>query len=266
MGLRAIPADRGRGAQPVHTPVSREGSVWSGEDSAWVLCSWLSSWPEVQGLRLFSPSPSPMLQERALLSPAEWKVVERGLSFREASHMPFWDSVFLASFEADGPVKGIVEAASYHNCSDHRVLQIGRGEVTADRLRNLSATSEGGEYVAVSSVVELADGTRGHIPLIDYHVPPSDHGLLLVRSVLEQLDIGGGYILLSGKSYHFIGDTLVKERDLMRFLGRCLLYAPIIDRAWIAHQIIESACALRISPKERGGTPPRVISRFDQAS
>jgi hypothetical protein len=44
-------------------------------------------------------------------------------------------------------------------------------------------------------------------------------------------------------------------------LARALLLAPIIDRAWVAHQLIERACGLRISPGKTYAQPPIVIDQ-----
>ena len=235
---------------------------WRGQDSAWVLEAWLAAHVNVTALHLFRPSPPLPLQERVRLTPSEWDVVERGLELRGRTNLPFWDSVFVSSFASDTAIDGIFEAASFHNTSAAGVERLPVGENTAGRLRMHWGVSPARDYLAVLSTVECADGTRAHIPLLDFHIPPSDHGLDVVRSALKHAKAGNGYILMSGKSYHFYGDDLLDERALLRLLGRCLLFAPVIDRAWVAHQILELSCALRISPKASGGDPPRVVSRL----
>jgi hypothetical protein len=56
----------------------------------------------------------------------------------------------------------------------------------------------------------------------------------------------------------YYGDAMLDDRGLTRFLARCLLFAPVIDRAWVGHQLLESACALRISAKPSG-----VVARIE---
>ncbi len=73
------------------------------------------------------------------------------------------------------------------------------------------------------------------------------------------MGVGGGFLLQSGESYHFYGKGLLDDRALVRFLGQALLLAPVIDRAWIAHQLIEGASALRISKKPSGSGEPVVV-------
>lgn len=58
-----------------------------------------------------------------------------------------------------------------------------------------------------------------------------------------------GAIINSGNSYHFIGCDLVNEAELVDFLAKGLLYGPITDTRWIAHQIIERSCTLRVGKK-----------------
>ena len=69
-----------------------------------------------------------------------------------------------------------------------------------------------------------------------------------------------GALLSSGKSYHFYGANLLTDEDLRIFLGRALLFAPITDKTWIAHQLIEGSCALRISSRKDYGGPPKIIA------
>jgi hypothetical protein len=46
---------------------------------------------------------------------------------------------------------------------------------------------------------------------------------------------------------------------LLTMLAKALLFAPIIDRAWVAHQMIERACGLRISPGKTYSQGPIVV-------
>jgi hypothetical protein len=40
--------------------------------------------------------------------------------------------------------------------------------------------------------------------------------------------------------------ALQSERDLLGFAGRALLFAPIVDRAYVAHRLIDEQFSLRI--------------------
>jgi hypothetical protein len=93
---------------------------------------------------------------------------------------------------------------------------------------------------------------------LDFHCPSSAPNLELVAEALRLLDIGAGFILESGKSYHFYGRRLITDSERISFLSRALLLAPIVDRSWIAHQLLEGACGLRISRRQPSGLPPTV--------
>ena len=86
-----------------------------------------------------------------------------------------------------------------------------------------------------------------HLPMLDFHCRASSDNDALVVAVLKELGLQG-YVAKSGRSYHYYGRRLMSEQDLITMLGRALLYSPIIDRAWIAHQLLERSCGLRISP------------------
>jgi hypothetical protein len=80
-----------------------------------------------------------------------------------------------------------------------------------------------------------------------------------VSYVASQFGVGEGFLVETDKSYHFYGTKLLEEKELVEFLGRALLFAPIVDRAWISHQLIELCCALRISSRQPDGKPLAVI-------
>jgi len=110
-----------------------------------------------------------------------------------------------------------------------------------------------------SSAVALSSGPSMHIPLIDFHCPFGRENEELSACASKLLDPKGGYLLSSGQSYHFYGKSLLNEDELPAFLGRALLLSPIVDRSWVAHQLIEGACGLRISARLPNGDVPRLV-------
>lgn len=55
-------------------------------------------------------------------------------------------------------------------------------------------------------------------------------------------------MLETDRSYHFYGAELQTVSEQTAFLARALFYSPIVDRAWIAHQLIDKRSNLRIAP------------------
>jgi hypothetical protein len=82
--------------------------------------------------------------------------------------------------------------------------------------------------------------------MLDFRIRPSVENEQLAVDILTRMSTSGT-LFNSGNSYHFYGDKLIDEKQLLEFLGKAALFAPFVDQRWIAHQMIEGACALRIS-------------------
>lgn len=53
---------------------------------------------------------------------------------------------------------------------------------------------------------------------------------------------------------------ILTQPEFEKFLGTALLLAPIVDRAYIAHQLIEGRCALRLTPGGGKSQVPTVVA------
>jgi len=114
----------------------------------------------------------------------------------------------------------------------------------------------------VLSEVQLSGGRIGHLPFLDFHCPVAENSLRLVTNVARILFSGPGIILDSGHSYHAVGLNIVDTERLIDILARALLFNPIVDRAYISHQIIERGCALRISRGGHQDKTPVVVAQL----
>lgn len=192
--------------------------------------------------------------------------VEIAKARRSEANKPFWDALFenLAATPTR-EAREILRLANYHNVMN-AVAQASRfafnGPSFADALHALEPIP-GDQIVALSSKVDLDSGAPVHIPMLDYRIPVGPDNEFLIRTQLATM-ASTGWLFESGRSYHFVGDTLLAGTDgLARFLGNALLFAPIVDGRWIAHQLIEGACALRISAGDSGQVVPRLVCRVD---
>jgi len=231
-----------------------------------VLSEIISANPSIFSVKLLSVSPPPLLQDRAVLSSDEMDIISKGTALRKNSRLPFWEAVLLSCFDSPFILDHILEAAMFHNqaVEDWQILESAR--LNVESLRNLVMGVTSGEIITVSSRVCLNDGGTGHIPMLDFHCPISRENQNLVVSILKHMNVCDGFILNSDKSYHFYGKSLLTDEELVKFLGCSLLWSPIVDRAWIAHQLIEASCALRISPKSQNTGLPQVVARVTQSS
>ena len=219
----------------------------------------LFSLPEIEAIKIGSYSHLQSIQERVVFNEAETSVVNRALSLRAQTQLPFWDCVMLEISKTSGDFGNLISSASIHpdlsaSMRSFKVSEIGKGRLAeyAEELR------ENGLETCITSEVELKNGELAHLPMMDFHAPPNSEGQAAVMAVCQHIFRGDFVLLESGKSFHAYGVELLKQNEFISFLGNSLLFAPIIDRAYIAHQLIEGRCALRISGT--GKTQPRLAN------
>ena len=213
----------------------------------------LAQCPGIQSIRVTEFPSQGSLQDKLKFTDAEAKQVRRALAIRELIDLPFWDALHLTSFSNEHFSSRFLRQAKSHN--QHPSPQTLRASRAA--LEGYLET-KAGRNVALCSRVNLSTGEERHIPLLDFHCPNNRANAKLAASVVQELEVSG-YLLESGDSYHFYGNKLLRHDEFIRFLGLALQYAPIVDRAWIAHQLRELMAALRITSKE--GVTPFLVQR-----
>jgi hypothetical protein len=198
----------------------------------------------------------PVLQDRFELTQAEEHQIAKALELRELLGLPFWDALLLTCLSNSDFSRRLLEQVKAHN-SDNAVRRLSaQGLELEDHL-----TRHAGANIAFSSKVVLNAGEIRHLPMLDFHCPNTAVNLSLSCAVIQQLEIGPGYLLESGDSYHFYGSALLTPDEYVRFMGLALHYSPIVDKGWIAHQLREMASALRITPKH--GVTPLLVQRVE---
>ena len=182
-------------------------------------------------------------------------IFERALTLRSDTGLPFWDAVFLTGELADqGVTPEIVEGALLHqSLHDAERSDVPIDADFAPRLRSLVAAPT--SIVAFSSELRLKNGDVRHLPVLDFASKSRRPGAA-VSAITVARSLGvPGFILRSGRSFHFYGAVLLDADELQRFLCRALLLAPVTDARWIAHQLLDGKSSLRISPNGDGGAP-----------
>lgn len=198
-------------------------------------------------------APTPPLQKRIPIHDDENLLFSKAILIRAAIGIPFWDATMAALTSSEAPPLTVLDAALFHRSLRDIEMRVGREDVLngilARMTRKHAQDAQEGSLSLLSEVVTTA-GTRQHIPMLDFHCPPGGAQLSLVCGVVERVLGPPAIVLVSGASYHAVGLRLVDEDVLLRQLATALLFAPIVDRAWVAHQLLERRCALRFS---RGG-------------
>lgn len=177
------------------------------------------------------------------------------LSMQKKTGLPFWNSIMLYAFNNVDYSPALLKSALHHNPIDV-LVQVDRQDMENGFLLSL----EDNKRWAVNSKVIMTDGSSRHIPMIDFHIPASDNNIFVVHDVCQALGLTKGFLLMSGVSYHFIGINLITEEELMSLLVNALLFCPIVDGAWISHQLRERSCSLRIDKKN--GCYTKVVKKW----
>ena len=214
---------------------------------------------DISGIYIHSFPTAPKLENRLSFNAIEKEHYESALKLRAEHNVPFWDALMLSFYNKEQFSIRILD--SVLNSHAKREKQF----VSRETLLNtefLEKLQFGSENYAISSQLETKDGNRRHLLLLDFHIPETENNQLIVEKVLELLGVKKGYLLRSGKSYHFIGSDLITTYGLISFISRCLFFTPIVDKSWIAHQLIEKSCSLRFTEKK--GLYPSVIKTFQR--
>lgn len=198
------------------------------------------------------------LQQRITLTIDEHAIIEKATALRGASGLPFWDALMLSCFGEKRDFKRLLKEATFHQSHADSLLRLTREEILADRLDELMAEQSSDSNISFSSRIEWIGQEEKHLPLLDFHCPDGAENDGLVSAVSNELFYGTKLIFSSGESYHALGLDVLNERGLRDFLTRSLLFAPIVDARYVTHQLIEGACALRLSNSLNKPNRPRL--------
>lgn len=221
-------------------------------DSTTVIRELLLDNSDIKTCRFFSFSTFTKLQDRLRdVDPATNLLISKAQEKKKIDGVRFWNALLTIFVEEKIVNEKLVAEVFYH--------QPNRDFVYVDRT-GIDEFFSGCKVApqAINSKVLMIDGTSRHIPLLDFKVPSKQGHEGLVVDCVRAMGLSG-YVLDSGRSYHFIGTTLVSESELFDCLAKFVLLDPISDKAWAVHQLIERSASLRVS--ERGGEAPTVISK-----
>jgi hypothetical protein len=207
----------------------------------------------IAALRFFEFTNKTKLQDRLTrMTAADREIVDRALHRKRQSHAGFWEALLCEMLETGSSSRTLITAIFFHQAN--RDYQI----ASRDEFRQwLSAHRS--KLIALNSRVLMEDGNYLHIPLLDFKIAAGQQAHGLVGDCILSMGLRG-YLLASGRSYHFMGVDPVTEQELLDMLAAFTLLHPISDKAWAAHQLIERSASLRVTAK--GGVEPQVIRKF----
>lgn len=238
-----------------------------GCSTATALTSLVTDNSRITALYVFAYRHPPLLQSRVVLSANEQVIVEKAISLRTAYSLPFWEAVMLSCFDEKRDYTRLLHEASFHQTHRNALGRISRDEVLDGHVIKLAESQWSSENLSFSSLVELVGQQMEHIPLLDFHCPETPNNDRLVTEVSRRLYGAEVLLFSSGESYHAVGLETLKSEVLREFLTKSLMFAPIVDSRYIAHQLLEGACALRLSCSPEKRNMPRlklVVSPVDR--
>jgi hypothetical protein len=224
-----------------------------------LLVSIVGAHREIDVVFLGQPHINVPLLSRSDLLPSDRDLIRATWKQCSESGLPLWDSVMLRLTRSDQISDTILSQAMVHHGIAKTQFSV-RSDGFAREIRELSENIPPGRMLAMCSEVQLKTGPTKHIPMIDFRCPVSPHSLQLASKIAKLIDVGKGFIVETDRSYHFYGAELLTGQEWSQFLGRALQFSPIVDRAWIAHQLIDLSCNLRIAPRLPDGKKLRVVA------
>ncbi len=141
-----------------------------------------------------------------------------------------------------------------HSVRNRKWHRLQGSDATRDRLLERIAKLPKNSALAVTSRITLSDHTRRHIPMIDFRCDPETTSSQRITKWLQEIDHCGGVILRTTNSFHYYGNSLLTDRQWVKFVGHCLLLVPDVDVRYLGHRLTEGWGALRISPDPYSGT------------
>lgn len=219
----------------------------NGMPTAEILTLLVSENQTISAIFAFAYRHPTLLQQRLALTSDENAIIAKATALRNSSRLPFWEALMLSCFGESRDFKRLLQEATFHQSHAHSLLRISRDEVLAGRLVELMDGQPAGRHLSFSSKIELSGEETKQLPLLDFHCPESVENDRLVSEVCKQLYRDTTLVFSSGESYHALGLDPLDENGFRDFLTRSLLFAPIVDARYVAHQLLEGACALRLS-------------------
>ena len=185
-----------------------------------------------------------LLQQRISATPFEQEIIDTALGIRSEVKIPFWEAIFAACLRAGKCSDSLLDAALFHN---------GFGDLTTIATKRLELNglkdivASGQNNIGLASRVELADVPAHHLAMMDFHCSVTVKNIEMVTSICRRLMPNGFLLLDSGDSYHACGIVLLTAEERLEFLSKSLFFAPIVDSAYIAHQLMQPMSSIRIS-------------------
>jgi len=141
-------------------------------------------------------------------------------------------------------------------------MEIPRNDASPERLAKIAWSLPDNRVLGIISRVGLPHGRSAHIPMMDFICTVSAANQDVLIHLLKEFRRERGWLLESGRSYHYYGSTLLSEAEWPVFLGKCLLMSGQSDDRYIGHQLVDGHCVLRLSAGKLKVQIPTVVAEL----
>jgi len=200
--------------------------------------------PDVVAVTACRYKTPPLLQQRITTTALEQEIIAAALSIRSDAKIPFWEAIFAACLQVGKCSDSLLDAALFHS-GPGDFTRISASDLESDGLK--AVVAGGQSNVGLASRIELAHAAPHHLALMDFHCAVNMENTEIVAAVCRRLMPHGFLLLDSGDSYHACGIALLAAKERSEFLAKSLFFAPIVDAAYVAHQLLQPMSSIRIS-------------------
>ncbi|MBI1805632.1 MAG: hypothetical protein HYR76_01120 [Ignavibacteria bacterium] len=139
-----------------------------------------------------------------------------------------------------------------------------------EEFRNLSLDNlpevESHVVWSMTSKVLCSDAQFRHIPMMNFH--PTFGSLLdIIKAIRLVCGTEPGFLLASGRYFHYYGNFLLNEREWEKFLASFLMPCCLVSPRYIGNRLLAGECTLRLTTNAMyKPVIPRVVFAFDGGS
>jgi len=176
------------------------------------------------------------------------RVLVRNLSLASASFTLVEHPVgvnWRVQHQSVGEKLGFLEEGLIQNGPANRVALRGSDILRPDFSPGKFLLSQD-HVISVSSLVQSGDA-RAHLALMNLHPEQGVEYFALARALGLITPNMPGYLLSSGRYYHFYGLAILSEPEWLRFLAQFLMPTVIVSPRYIGHCLHRGYATLRLT-------------------
>jgi len=147
-----------------------------------------------------------------------------------------------------------------YQCQPNRVFEVVGREFSKNKDRLHELAEQPDEVISLISRIQVHTG-QFHLAIMNLH-PESDMNVASVINVVDAVTGNmPGYLLSSGRHFHFYGLRLLDQLEWCKFLASWLMPTIIVSPRYIGHCLYREYAALRLTTsKPHKPVLPYVIS------